>query len=189
MKRFVTTLAVLGLAAAPGLAAGGYKTDDSISGHSSYSAKSEGPGPVDASHGPADPTNTLRVESTNLPVVNTSPATAKLVAAQDLAGADLWVMDGTYDATAWDRPHPFEATSAAWRDIGKVSTLAITADGAGAGLVARIGGFMDVKDKPVFLRLGDIRILPAEHGGYAVVTRRTEAQLAQQPEANIPLSS
>ena len=50
-------------------------------------------------------------------------------------------------------------------------------DGQMIGIVAEVGGFLDIGDKHVMLPVEDVRLVAIDDGEYAYVTRYSEEQL------------
>ena len=53
----------------------------------------------------------------------------------------------------------------------------LNSSGEMVGVVAEVGGVLDIGDKHVLLRLGDVHLMPAEGQGHSVVTRLSEDEL------------
>ena len=47
------------------------------------------------------------------------------------------------------------------------------------GVVAEVGGFLDIGDKHVLIRMDDVRLSAVDDETYVLVTRKTEEELEQ----------
>ena len=62
------------------------------------------------------------------------------------------------------------------------SHIILNADGSFEGIVAEVGGFLDIGDKHVHLSLTDVSLTPIDDGKYVVVTNYTKEQLMEMPD-------
>ncbi|MBD3626375.1 MAG: PRC-barrel domain-containing protein, partial [Rhodobacteraceae bacterium] len=69
-------------------------------------------------------------------------------------------------------------------DIGEIEDVVLSHDGQLKGIVAEVGGFLDIADKHVMLEVKDMKLVPVDDVEYAIVTRMTEEELEQLPEVD-----
>jgi hypothetical protein len=101
----------------------------------------------------------------------------ELIRTRDITGGDVYSMGGA-DAMGWDDQARYDSIDDGWTDIGEIEDLVLDHGGRLIGVVAEIGGFLDIGDKHVMLPLGDVRLVaPGDDARYAMVTRMTEEQI------------
>ena len=69
-----------------------------------------------------------------------------------------------------------------WDNVGEIEDIVFTADGKIEGVVAEVGGFLDIGDKHVHISLSDVQLMPIDDGSYALVTNYTKDQLMEMPD-------
>jgi hypothetical protein len=69
-----------------------------------------------------------------------------------------------------------------WQNVGEIEDIVFTADGMIEGVVAEVGGFLDIGDKHVHISLSDVQLMPIDDGTYALVTNYTKDQLMEMPD-------
>lgn len=52
------------------------------------------------------------------------------------------------------------------------------------GVVAEVGGFLDIGDRHVLLRVDDVDLVPGDDQSYSLLTRYTEEQLPDLPDVD-----
>ncbi len=98
--------------------------------------------------------------------------------ASDLMDNDVY-STGAYADGDWSLDAQVDDIEMRYTNIGEIEDLVIDQDGRVMGVVAEIGGFLDVGDRHVMLPMDDVRIVRS--GGEAhYVTRLTEEQLEQR---------
>lgn len=108
---------------------------------------------------------------------------SNLVRAEDIMDGTIYSISPTAD-TAWEADTAFDAVDVDWNDIGEIEDVVLDRSGQLVGVVGEVGGFLDIGDKHVFLPVQDVRLVPAEGGEYAYVTRYSEEQLAAIEEVD-----
>ncbi|WP_261395755.1 PRC-barrel domain-containing protein [Salipiger bermudensis] len=71
-----------------------------------------------------------------------------------------------------------------WQNVGEIEDIVFTADGKIEGVVAEVGGFLDIGDKHVHISLSDVQLMPIDDGSYALVTNYTKEQLMDMPDVD-----
>ncbi|WP_323784094.1 PRC-barrel domain-containing protein [Leisingera sp.] len=106
-----------------------------------------------------------------------------LIRTRDITGGDIYTLNGPMDADTWGN---WEAAGVGpdWNDIGEIEDIILDRKGAMKGIVAEVGGFLDIGDKHVMIPVEDMRLAPVDDKRYVIVTRYTEEQLEQLPEVD-----
>ncbi|WP_425071585.1 PRC-barrel domain-containing protein [Sagittula sp. S175] len=101
---------------------------------------------------------------------------AKLIRTRDITGGNIYTMNAANDeGSAWDMT--YDAVGDDWNDIGEIEDIVLDSNGQMIGVVAEVGGFLDIGDKHVMLELADVKLVPVDDKTYAIVTRLNEEQL------------
>lgn len=103
---------------------------------------------------------------------------AKMIRARDLLGAEIYTLNAEGTAT-WDAEATYDQVSGDWSDIGEVEDIVLGEDGQMIGVVAEVGGFLDIGDKHVFLETESIKLVPVDDKSYGIVTGASREQLMQ----------
>ena len=101
---------------------------------------------------------------------------AGLIRSGDIIGGSVYSTAEGYGEGAWPGID-FEEEGVDWNRIGEIEDIVLNSSGEMAGVVAEIGGVLDIGDKHVLLQLGDVHLVPAEGRGHSVVTRFSEDEL------------
>ncbi|EPX76918.1 PRC-barrel domain-containing protein [Litoreibacter arenae] len=104
--------------------------------------------------------------------------TENLIRTRDITGGDIYTLNGPMDEDTWGN---WEADGVGpdWNDIGEIEDIILDRSGQMVGIVAEVGGFLDIGDKHVLIPIEDMRLTPVDDKTYAVVTRKTEEQLEE----------
>jgi len=92
-------------------------------------------------------------------------------------GGTIYSVKPEFDTTSWDSQEYYIQLETEWNDIGEIKDVILDKDGKMIGIVAEIGGFLDVGDKHVMLPTNDIKLVAVDDKSYAYVTRYSEEQL------------
>lgn len=103
---------------------------------------------------------------------------AKLIRTRDITGGTIYTM-ASEARQSWDSGWTYDEMSANLTDIGEIEDVVLSADGKMKGIVAEIGGFLDIGDKHVMLMMDDVRLVAVDDKSYAFVTRLSEEQLEE----------
>ena len=104
--------------------------------------------------------------------------TDNLIRSRDITGGDIYTMATPMDEDSWSG-WEIDGVGADWNDIGEIEDIILDRDGNMVGVVAEVGGFLDIGDKHVLIPIADLRLAPLDDGKYVVVTRKTEEQLEE----------
>jgi rRNA processing protein Gar1 len=97
--------------------------------------------------------------------------------ARDLTGNNVYTTN-TYVEDDWDLDEEVTDIETAYSNIGEIEDLVLDADGKLIGIVAEVGGFLDIGDKHVMLPVEDLQVVSSAGEPY-YVTRLTEEQLEE----------
>ncbi|TQS72663.1 PRC-barrel domain containing protein [Rhodobacteraceae bacterium] len=107
---------------------------------------------------------------------------AKLIRTRDITGGDIYSVaeDGNMD---WTGDWRVDSMEDGWRDnltdIGDIEDIILSPEGQMIGVVAEVGGFLDIADKHVVLPVNVTKLVPIDDGEYAIVTNKSEEELEQ----------
>ncbi|MCR8826644.1 PRC-barrel domain-containing protein [Pseudosulfitobacter koreensis] len=102
--------------------------------------------------------------------------TADLIRSRDITGGDIYTMSTPMDDASWDSWSMNEVGSD-WNDIGEIEDIILNRSGQLVGVVAEVGGFLDIGDKHVMIPMEDVRLSAVDDQSYVLVTRKTEEEL------------
>lgn len=137
---------------------------------------------------------------------------ADLIRTRDITGGTIYSTgEEYYDEASWTASDPYAATrlggepagvagttaapatGAAYQpyaydqgydNIGSIEDVVLDSSGQMVGIVAEVGGFLDIGDKHVMLPVEDVRLVPVDDTEYAYVTRLTADQLMELPNVD-----
>jgi len=115
-----------------------------------------------------------------IPVVAQEMATdyENLIRTRNLTGENVYTTNEAWDEGTW-ADATWDAVDAGWNNIGEIEDVILNREGEMVGIVAEVGGFLDIADKHVMLSADDFRIVPMGNDDYAAVTRWNEEQLEE----------
>lgn len=103
----------------------------------------------------------------------------ELIRTRDITGGTIYTMNEAYDEGSWRMGRAYDRIDTNWNDIGEIEDVILNKDGQLIGIVAEVGGFLDIGDKHVMLPIDDIKLVPVDDASYALVTRLSEEQLEE----------
>ena len=103
-----------------------------------------------------------------------------LIRSRDITGGNIYSMVEA-DDEGWDSTVMWDEIGADWNDIGEIEDLVLSKDGKVTGIVAEVGGFLDIADKHVVISVEDLNLVAVDDRTYAYVTRLSEEQLESLP--------
>ncbi|MDF3352091.1 PRC-barrel domain containing protein [Sulfitobacter sp. KE34] len=98
--------------------------------------------------------------------------------------ADIYTLERKYDENEWVDTDYCGSVGTDWEEIGEIDDIVVSRDGRIIGLVAEIGGWLDIGDADVIIDMNDVRIVDDDLGDIAFVTRLSEEQLGSRQEVN-----
>ncbi|WP_292286709.1 PRC-barrel domain-containing protein [Marivita sp.] len=99
-----------------------------------------------------------------------------LIRTRDITGGNVYTMNEA-DDEGWSPDTMYDAVGADWNDIGEIEDIVLNRTGQMIGIVAEVGGFLDVADKHVMIPVADLNLAALDDSSYAFVTRHNEEQL------------
>ncbi|MGX9857633.1 PRC-barrel domain-containing protein (plasmid) [Limimaricola variabilis] len=117
--------------------------------------------------------------------VYTEPDWAQLIRTRDMTGSPVYTTNEAYDEGSWGGDGDwgwsgYDTVGSDWNQIGEIEDVVLDRSGQLEGVVAEVGGFLDIGDKHVLLRIDDVDLVPSDDG-YALITRYSEEQLEELP--------
>lgn len=113
---------------------------------------------------------------------------AQLIRTRDITGGPVYTTNEAYDEGSWGAGADYSWGRAGytgvgpnWNQIGEIEDVVLDRSGQLIGVVAEVGGFLDIGDKHVLLRVGDVDLVPVDDGSYSLITRYSEEELEQLP--------
>lgn len=111
-------------------------------------------------------------------LAETHSDTADLIRTRDITGGDIYTLNGPMDEDTWGNWEA-EGVGPDWNDIGEIEDIILNRNGQMIGVVAEVGGILDIGDKHVLISMDDIRLTPVDDKTYVIVTRKTEEELEE----------
>jgi hypothetical protein len=99
-----------------------------------------------------------------------------LIRSRDITGGVVYTMNEANDE-GWDSSATWDEVNPDWNQIGEIEDLVLTSDGMVTGIVAEVGGFLDVGDKHVVISVQDLSLVAVDDRTYAYVTKYNEEDL------------
>ena len=100
----------------------------------------------------------------------------KLIRTRDITGGDIYTMNEA-DDEGWEMGKAYGTVGENWNDIGEIEDIVLSEDGKMIGIVAEVGGFLDIGDKHVMIEMQDVNLVAVDDKSYAFVTRLSEEEL------------
>lgn len=107
-----------------------------------------------------------------------------LIRSRDITGGTIYTLNEAYDEADWDAATGYDAVDASWEAIGEIEDVVLSRDGKMTGIIAEVGGFLDIGDAHVLIRLDDVRLVAVDDQTYAYVTRKSEEELENLPQVD-----
>tara|TARA_R110002012_G_scaffold179930_1_gene345770 strand:+ start:7642 stop:8106 length:465 start_codon:yes stop_codon:yes gene_type:complete len=102
--------------------------------------------------------------------------------AEGMIGGEIYSLAEGYEEIEWSGTEFYSKIDPGWEEIGEVEGIVVSRNGEISGLVAEVGGWLDIGDKAVFIDMKDIRIVGDNLGDVAFVTRLSQDQLESRQE-------
>lgn len=109
--------------------------------------------------------------------------TDNLIRSRDITGGEIYTTNTDMDDTSWDSMDA-SVMDDGWNEIGEIEDLVLDQYGQMVGVVAEIGGFLDIGDKHVVISMDDVKLTAVDDRTYALVVRQTEEQLEELPSVD-----
>jgi ABC-type amino acid transport substrate-binding protein len=108
-----------------------------------------------------------------------TPDYDNLIRTRDITGGDIFTLNMATDADTWNEDTYYDEINPNWNTIGEIEDIILDRNGQMTGIVAEVGGFLDIADKHVYIPLEEVRLAAVDDQTYAYVTRMSEEQLEQ----------
>ncbi|MEQ3626527.1 MAG: PRC-barrel domain-containing protein [Celeribacter sp.] len=143
-------------------------------------------------HVPADGETAMETEAqtgatanaeTNLGTVDATAQTdatsgawdrAQLIRTRDITGGPVYGVD--VDDANWADAN-YTEVDAEWEQVGEIEDIVLDRSGQMVGVVAEVGGFLDIGDKHVIIPVENVRLVPVDDVEFALVTNHSEDEL------------
>ncbi|MEQ8897416.1 MAG: PRC-barrel domain-containing protein [Roseovarius sp.] len=99
-----------------------------------------------------------------------------LIRTRDITGGNIYTVNEANDE-GWDSTNVHNEVGADWNTIGEIEDVVLSQDGQVTGIVAEIGGFLDIADKHVLISVDDLNLVAVDDATYGYVTRQNEEDL------------
>ncbi len=114
-----------------------------------------------------------------------------LIRTRDITGGPVYSIADRYDEATWGTygdvdPYDYNAYGYGtdYRQIGEIEDVILDRDGQMVGIVAEVGGFLDIGDKHVVVPVQDIRLTAVDDANLSYITRLSEEQLEELPSVD-----
>ena len=81
---------------------------------------------------------------------------AEMIRTRDITGAEVYTTNSDGNM-AWDANQTFDKVEKDWNNIGEVEDVVLDRDGQMIGVIAEVGGFLDIGDKHVFIETESLK--------------------------------
>ena len=105
-----------------------------------------------------------------------------LIRTRDITGGAIYTMDEANDE-GWDGAE-YDSVGADWNEIGTIEDIVLSRDGQMKGVVAEVGGFLDIADKHVMISIDDVRLVPVDDTSLVLLTRMNEEEMEALPSVD-----
>lgn len=99
-----------------------------------------------------------------------------MIRTRDITGADIYSINAEAGDT-WDIYASYEGIEDDWNNIGSVEDIVLDTDGKMIGIIAEVGGFLDIGDKHVFIETEGVKLVPVDDMNYTFVTGLSKDEL------------
>ena len=102
-----------------------------------------------------------------------------LIRSRDITGGEIYTLNEAGDE--WSPNTAYNEIGADWNEIGEIEDIVLSKNGQMVGIVAEVGGFLDIGDKHVMISTPDVNLVAVDDQTYAYVTRLSEEELEALP--------
>ena len=78
----------------------------------------------------------------------------------------------------------YSEVDAEWEQVGEIEDIVLDRSGQMVGVVAEVGGFLDIGDKHVIIPVENVRLVPVDDVEFALVTNHTEDELESMEDVD-----
>lgn len=105
-----------------------------------------------------------------------------LIRSRDITGGEIYTVNEASDE--WSPNTAYDAIGEGWNEIGEIEDIVLAKDGQMVGVVAEVGGFLDIGDKHVMISTPNVNLVAVDDQTYAYVTRLSEEELEALPSVD-----
>ncbi|MEQ9241335.1 PRC-barrel domain-containing protein [Roseovarius indicus] len=102
----------------------------------------------------------------------------KLIRTRDITGGNIYTVNEANDE-GWNPTTVHNEVGSDWNTIGEIEDVVLSQDGQVTGIVAEVGGFLDIADKHVLISIDDLNLVAVDDATYGYVTRQNEEDLEE----------
>ena len=102
----------------------------------------------------------------------------KLIRTRDITGGNIYTVNEANDE-GWNPTTVHNEVGSEWNTIGEIEDVVLSQDGQVTGIVAEVGGFLDIADKHVLISIDDLNLVAVDDATYGYVTRQNEEDLEE----------
>ncbi|MCE8548483.1 PRC-barrel domain-containing protein [Ruegeria pomeroyi] len=170
MKFLTTTAAIAALTATTAYAGSdtGMTTEGAATSEAAAAAQAES-----STHSPA-----IMNADTSTAMTTKLDENPDLIRTRDITGGAIYSLKEVNDES-WGMSWSYADMSEKLKEIGEIEDIVLSKNGEFKGIVAEIGGFLDIGDKHVMIPVSDVKLVAVDDKTYAYVTRMSEEQLEQ----------
>ena len=106
---------------------------------------------------------------------------ADMIRTRDITGAEVYTTN-TDGSMTWDAEQTFDKVEGDWDNIGEIEDVVLDRDGQMIGVIAEVGGFLDIGDKHVFIEIDGIKLVPVDDRSFSLVTGLSKDQLMERED-------
>ena len=106
---------------------------------------------------------------------------AEMIRTRDITGAEIYTTNSD-GSMAWDIEQTFDKVDGDWDNIGEIEDVVLDRDGQMIGVIAEVGGFLDIGDKHVFIEIDGVKLVPVDDRSFSLVTGLSKDQLMERKD-------
>lgn len=96
-----------------------------------------------------------------------------LIRTRDITGGNVYAVE----ANDWGMDKAYDGVDENWDVIGEIEDIVLDKNGQMIGIIAEVGGFLDIGDKHVFIETQSTRLIPVDDKTYGYVSPLNKDQL------------
>ena len=96
-----------------------------------------------------------------------------LIRTRDITGGNVYAVN----VDNWGVDANYSGVDENWDVVGEIEDIVLGRNGQMTGIIAEVGGFLDIGDKHVFIKIDNTRLIPVDDKSYAFVSPLTKEQL------------
>ncbi|WP_366914642.1 PRC-barrel domain-containing protein [Roseovarius sp.] len=120
--------------------------------------------------------NARMTEGENTASADMTGMQGDLIRTRDITGGNIYTVNEASDE-GWNATDVHDEVGADWNTIGEIEDVVLSRDGQVTGIVAEVGGFLDIADKHVLISVDDLNLVAVDDATYGYVTRQNEEDL------------